>query len=104
MSCKLFPSNPSSSLYLKLLLSRIHETYLKNQGMLPLTCNNEVTLTIRLFILLLLLLHQADYKLLKPDDTVAIAGLATFSHGVFGAPFQKLQVLAVPRPTNVCYV
>jgi len=45
--------------------ARIHETNLKKQGMLPLTFNN-----------------KADYELVKPDDRVAITGLATFSPGV----------------------
>ena len=46
-------------------ISRIHETNLKKQGMLPLTFAD-----------------KADYELVQPTDRVAITGLETFAPGV----------------------
>jgi hypothetical protein len=45
-------------------VSRIHETNLKKQGMLPLTFAD-----------------KADYDKIRPDDKISITGLTTFAPG-----------------------
>ena len=61
-------------------LSRIHETNLKKQGMLPLTFAD-----------------KADYELVQPTDRVAITGLETFAPGVVSGAFVLSRLFPVPR-------